>query len=151
MFGTVRLRNIRIAAISAVCVIIIAAVCLPTLRLGAPDTVEIGGESYSMRAENGEDIKAFISACGYETDELISDREITVPKIWNDTYKDYNDTQLRQGFDLTPYKGKPARELIYSLVSDDGYITLLVSEGRMIAAHKSAMDGGEYEPLISDP
>lgn len=151
MFGTVRLRNIRIAAISAVCVIIIAAVCLPTLRSGAPDTVEIGGESYSMRAENGEDIKAFISACGYETDELISDREITVPKIWNDTYKDYNDTQLRQGFDLTPYKGKPARELIYSLSSADGYITLLVSEGRMIAAHKSAMDGAGYEPLISDP
>ena len=149
MFGTVKLNNRRLTVFSLLCLVIFVLVCFLALRAGAPDTVTIDGDPYSLRAVDDEDIAAFLSACGYEAAERVSDREITVPKTWNDTYDAYHALQQQQGLDLVPYKGKTAREAVYAVAGGDRYITLLISDGRIIAAHISAMrPGAELLPLL---
>ena len=96
------------------------------------------------------DITAFISVCGYDDADLISDTDITVPKHWNTAYTAYNDLQLAQGFDLTPYKGKSARELVFSLSDSPEHLYLLLCDDKIIAAHICSHDGSAVRPLISD-
>ena len=150
MFRAFKLKNIYLTVFSLLCLLIFTAVCLLSLRAGAPDTVEINGENYSLRAEDEADIAAFISVCGYEVGEQLSEREITVPKYWNDTYTNYNELQRQQGFDLVPYKGKSACELCYTVDGSDKMITLLIGEDRIIAAHICDTDGGNMQPFINE-
>ena len=149
MFGSIRFKNIRLTVFCLICAAVFVAVSLVMLRAGAPDTVEINGEDYSLRAEDEEDIEAFIKACGYDTEGILTDMEITVPKVWNDTYIGYNELQKAQGLDLTQYKGKIAQEYIYACRGGDSCITLIVSDGRIAAAHISATDGSDMRPLIN--
>lgn len=147
MFGSVKVKNWKLTVFSLICLALFVAVCLLALRAGAPDTVDINGESYSLRAEDEEDTRAFITACGYEAGGLISRRAVTVPMYWNDTYTEYSETQTAQGFDLVPYKGKEAEELTYAPDGDER-ITLLISGNKIIAAHICDTDGGDMRPLI---
>ena len=149
MFGSVKIKNRYITVFSLLCLLIFVAVCLLTLRAGAPDTVEINGESYSLRAQDEADIAAFVSACGYEIGDLLSDGEITVPKHWNETYSQYNELQRAQGFDLVPYKGKPARKTEYALADSEEVLTLLIGEQQIIAAHICGADGKNIQPLVT--
>ena len=150
MFRAFKLKNIRLTVFSLLCLLIFTTVCLLSLRAGTPDTVEINGKNYSLRAEDEADITAFINVCGYEVGEQLYEREITVPKHWNDIYTRYNELQRQQGFDLLPYKGKSARELCYTVDGSDKTITLLLGESRIIAAHICASDGENMQPFINE-
>lgn len=150
MFRSVKLKNIHLTVFSLLCLLVFTIICLLALRAGAPDTVEINGESYSLRAEDEADIAAFINVCGYEVGESLYEREITVPKHWNDTYIRYNELQQQQGLDLVPYKGKSARELCYAVADSDKTITLLLGEERIIAAHICDADGENMRPFINE-
>ena len=148
MFGSVRFKNIRLTVFSLVCTAVFIAVCLIALKAGAPDTVSIGSEDYSLSAADEADITAFISVCGYDTADMISDTVITVPKHWNTAYTEYNGMQLAQGFDLTPYKGKSARELVFRLAGSSEYLYIMLCDGKIIAAHICSYDGSGIRPLI---
>ena len=149
MFGSLQLKNRYITVISLICLVIFTALCFVMLRAGAPDTVEIGGESYTLRAGDEADIAAFVKLCGCELSEKLSERGITVPKHWNDLYTEYNELQRQQGFDLVPYKGKSASEAVYAIADSEEFLTLLISDGRIIAAHICGADGGDMKPLIN--
>ena len=146
MFGSIKVKHRRLAILLPV-LVILTALLLLLLRSGAPDTIDINGERVSLRVKDDEELKAFCEECSYETYEPVSDREITVPLHWNETYQEYNELQKVQGFDLVPYKGKSARELVYA-VPDDEYLTLLISDKRIIAAHLSASDGSNMRVLL---
>lgn len=146
MFGTISVSGRKLTALSAMCFLVFLGVCLLMLRATAPDTVSIGGEPYPLSAEDSGDIESFISECGYTAVELAEDARITVPKTWNDVYSGYNELQLSQGFDLTPYKGREARRLVYSLADGASYAELLVCDGRIVAAHRCSMRPAE-EPM----
>lgn len=148
MFRSVKLKNVPLTVFSLVCLVLFVAVCLLMLRAGAPDTVTIGGEAYSLRAEDEDDLTAFLPVCGYSAGELLSERDVVIPKIWNDTYIRYNKLQRMQGFDLVPYKGKPARETVRQDADSGAVITLLTADGKIIAGHISSADGSEMHPLI---
>ena len=150
MFGSVRMGGKRLTVFSLLCFLIFLGVCLIMLRASAPDTVGIRGESYPLSVEDDGDIAAFIKACGYEAGELIADGEITVPKIWNDVYSEYNALQRSQGLDLTQYKGKTSRRTVFELKGSDELAELLISGGRIIAAHISGMKPGEAPKAMID-
>ena len=147
MFGSFRFKNIRFTVICLVCAAAFVAIGLVVLHTGAPDTVEPNGGSCSLSVEDEGDIIDFISRCGREVEGIVTDMEITVPNIWNDTYTRYNELQMAQGLDLTYYKGKPAHEYIYAL-SDGGCAEIVTAGGRIIAAHLSEPDGSDQRPLI---
>lgn len=146
MFRAVKVKNPKLIVIALLCAILVIAICALMLRIGAPDTVDIDGRSFSLRAEDDGDIEAFLSACGYPDAELLTDTEIVIPKIWNGVYEDYNELQRCQGFDLVPYKGKSARQLIYS--ADSVCPTVLIYDSAIIAGHSCDPDGSHLSPLI---
>lgn len=144
MFRSVRLKSIRLTILSLIGVLLFVTICLVALRGKPQDQWDINGEKISLTAENEADVEAFLTACGYEAPEFLFTHEITVPKQWNDVYTRYNELQREQGFDLVPYKGKPAAEYLY-FVDDTLNATVLVSDGRIIAAHICDIDGGEMK------
>ncbi|MBQ3284685.1 MAG: DUF4830 domain-containing protein [Ruminococcus sp.] len=147
MFRSVNLKNTRAAVFCAIGALLLAAVCFFALRPSTPDTVTINGESVSLRVEDEEDAERFLTACGYEKPEFLFENEITVPKHWNETYTRYNELQRQQGFDLAPFKGKPAKEYVY-FVADARNATVLVSGNRIIAAHVCSCDGSEMRMIL---
>ena len=147
MFGSVKVKNWRLTVLMLIGFVMLAAVCLMILRSGTPESVEIDGVEVSLCAENGEAVALFCEACGYPVGEPLSDREITVPKHWNEIYQRYNELQKEQGFDLLLYKGKTARELVYA-VSDDELFTLLICDNKICAAHLSSADGTEMHGIL---
>lgn len=149
MFRSVKIKNIRLTILSLIGVLLFIAICLVALRGGARDTIDVDGEKVSLYAEDEADVESFLTACGYGSPEFLFEHEITVPKNWNDVYTQYNELQLRQGFDLVPYKGKTAEEYVY-FVSDCRNVTVLVSENKIIAAHICYCDGSEMRIIGSD-
>ena len=138
MFGSVKIKNRLLTAISLLCVALFVAAAFLLLRSSAPDTIAINGANVPLGVSDDGDISAFLRLCGYEPIQTVSDREITVPTVWNDVYTEYQELQRAQGFDLAPYKGKPSREL--TLDCGDEYVTMLMCEDRIIAAHINGID-----------
>lgn len=146
MFRSVKLKNIKVTFVCVLGVSLILAACFLILRSSAPDTVMIGDKPYPLQAQDSSDVEAFLTACGYESPEYLFENDITVPKHWNDIYTSYNELQRQQGFDLTPYKGKSAKEYVY-FVDDTLNAVVLLSDDRIIAAHISECDGSEMRIL----
>ena len=145
MFGSVKVKNRWVTVLSLLCAAVFVAACFFMLRSAAPEMAEINGVDVPLGVTDDGDISAFLSFCGYEDMQKLSDREITVPVIWNDVYTDYQELQRSQGFDLVPYKGRQARELIFDC--GDDCVTLLISGEKIIAAHINGADGNA-EPVI---
>ena len=141
MFGSVRFGGRKLTVVSLLCFFVFLAVCLFALKFGVPDTVVIGEVAYSLSVENDGDVERFIAACGADVDELISDKTVKVPKEWNAFFEGYAQLQKAQGLDISRYKGKEAKELIYSLKNSGDYAAVLICDGRIAAAHLSRMDG----------
>jgi hypothetical protein len=149
VFGAVKIGSRKMTLFSVGCFLVFLAVCVVMLRTGAPDTVTLGGEVYPLSVEDDGDIAAFLTACGCPDAECVTDDQITVPKNWNAAYEAYQQLQQEQGFDLVPYKGKDARLLVYVIDGGADDATVLVSGGRIIAAHRGGMVQGEaMKPLI---
>ena len=146
MFQSVRLKNIRLTILSLIGVLLFVTICLVALRGRAADTMEINGETVTLRAGDEADVEHFLTSCGYSSPKFLFQHEITVPKNWNDIYTEYNELQRQQGFDLVPYKGKTATEYEY-FVDDTLNASVLVSENRIIAAHVANCDGREMRMI----
>ena len=149
MFRCLKIKNLRLTVIAAIGLILLLTVCLLSLRSVPPKTVSAGGEDVGVIVHSDEEIEAFIAASGCAVEGCVSDESITVPKTWNETYEAYNELQQRQGFNLRLYKGKTVRKLVYAAADSDSYVTVLVSDGRIIAADIcAARHGSEPEALI---
>ena len=146
MFRSVKISSNKLTIFLLICAVVFVAVCFLMLRAGAPDSVDINGKPYSLRAVDDEDIAAFLSICGYPAATCISRHDIKVPLHWNEIYERYQALQKKQGLDLVPYKGKPATELIYE--ADRRYITVIVSDDHIIAVHICDADGGNMEGIL---
>lgn len=95
----------------------------------------------SLVATNEQERLAFISAFGWEVDtDSVEIQEIVIPDVFDDVYKNYNQIQLDQGFDLTKYAGQRIKRWTYVVKNypdtspEDDYIrlNLLISDGIII-------------------
>ena len=145
MFGSVKVKNRWVTVFSLLCAAVFVAVCFLMLRSTAPDFVEINGADVPLGVSDDEGIAVFLGYCGYDDSPVLSDKEIIVPVIWNDVYEEYQELQEAQGFDLVPYKGKQAREIGFDC--GDEFVTVLVCDEKIIAAHKTDTDG-IIKPII---
>lgn len=69
----------------------------------------------------------------------VSKTKITIPSEFNEAYTQYNDLQLSQGLDLTPYKGEEAMLYTYKILNfpdnpDNVTANLLIVNDRLVAA-----------------
>ena len=106
---SLKVKKHTVTLVSLICAAVFVFVCFFALRLSSADTITVGDKTVTLTAESEEDIGEFISALGYEADELISKREVVIPSQWNELYTSYAQTQKEQGFDLSKIKGKDAK------------------------------------------
>ena len=106
------------------------------------------GAQMPVSCQNKAERSAYISALGWEFDENETEKEITIPLEFNQVYKDYNEIQKQQGFDLEDFKRKTATVYTYNITNykDNGRVIadLIVCGGVLIGADlcdPSASDG----------
>ena len=84
-----------------------------------------------------EERRNYLTSFGWEADEE-TQKEITVPLHFNDVYTNYNAVQQKQGFDLSPYKGKKAVLYTYKITNypDNERVVadLIVIDGKIVGA-----------------
>ena len=68
----------------------------------------------SLRAETNEQRVAYLASLGWEVDaEPIEALRFTLPDELVEPYRSYNEIQLKQGFDLSPYLGETLERYTY--------------------------------------
>ena len=64
-----------------------------------------------------EERKAYLTSLGYTFEKEEHSKNIVIPSEFNDVYKDYNNIQKQQGFNLEKYKGKSAVIYTYNITN----------------------------------
>lgn len=106
-----------IAAVVAFGVVLIAIILLA----GALKRQEAPGEAL-VTAATEEERSAYLRSLGWEIeDSPMETLEFMLPQPLNESYQDYNQLQLEQGFDLTPYAGMQVKRYSYRVTNYPGY------------------------------
>lgn len=97
---------------------------------------------------------AFIENMGYKVQREIPEqaKQIEIPYVFSDIYKQYQAVQQKAGYDLEKYAGSKATLYTYSLVYEnrtDVYAHLLVVNDKIIGGDISALsvENGFINPL----
>ncbi len=105
------LKKILIFCIGIVVAVTVAIVFFMGLDEES-NTDMTGGVSTLAKTEN--DIHSFISSFGWETDvSPVEVRQVAIPESFDEVYKNYNQIQLSQGFDLRKYAGVSVKRWTY--------------------------------------
>ncbi len=79
-------------------------------------------ESISVKASTAEERISFLSQFGWEIDEEpVEVSEVIIPSEFDETYTQYNEIQIAQGFDLSTYAGMRVKRWTYSVKNYKGY------------------------------
>lgn len=138
-------------------VLVIGAVVWGVTAL-VPKAVETAGTETAAAATEGLDAKlknneqrvALLESFGWKVNpEPRSEREVQIPKAFDETYEAYNAIQLGQGLDLAPYQGKRATLYTYELTeyptgAEGVTANLLVRKNKLIAADISAAEADGF-------
>lgn len=93
--------------------------------------------------------EAFINELGWEIElDKEESKSVTLPESLDGVMRDYNEMQLKQGYDLRRYLGQGCTCYTYPVTNYPGYdrevyITLYIKGQRVIAGdiHTNALDG----------
>lgn len=130
---------------------VLAAILLITgVIVGITRTAQSGEPATPDSAVTEEPALRFLTEAGYHPARLERQRQITVPKSFNQTYEAYNALQRQAGFDLEPYRGKTADMLTYTLSGDSpAYAVVLLCGGKVVGGHLTDGEyGSENLPLL---
>lgn len=137
-------------------VIAVGAVALgvAVLAPAAAETVSASASQGEMdldsKLKTNEQRVALLESYGWTVaPEPRSEREVQIPKTFDDTYQAYNAIQLEQGLDLIPYQGKRATLYTYELTDyptgEQGVTAnLLIRRNRLIAADISSAEADGF-------
>lgn len=118
--------------------------------------ITVGEVGLDSKLKTNEQRVALLESYGWQVDpEPRSEREVQIPKTFDDTYQAYNAIQLEQGLDLTPYQGKRATLYTYELTAyptgEQGVIAnLLIRRNRLIAADISSAEADGFVHGITE-
>lgn len=88
---------------------------------------------------------AFLKSLGWEVDEEpVEIVEVVIPQTFNAVYKNYNEIQKAQGFDLTKYRGARAKRWTYNVKNYPGaaegiHANLLIYKNKLIGGDVSSV------------
>ena len=122
--------------------VILISVCAVVLLSFAGRVQQIrNGDAPALSAASEEEILTFISGYGWQVDESpVEVREVIIPATFDEVYKNYNQIQTEQGFNLEKYAGQRVKRWTYivrnypetSPADDFIRINILVSDGVVI-------------------
>lgn len=149
----VSVKKIVAGVLAAGAVVAGIVLLLPTAENAQTTVGEVGLDS---KLKTNEQRVALLESYGWQVDpEPRSEREVQIPKTFDDTYQAYNAIQLEQGLDLTPYQGKRATLYTYELTAyptgEQGVIAnLLIRRNRLIAADISSAEADGFVHGITE-
>lgn len=88
---------------------------------------------------------AYLASFGWEVEEEPWEiLEIVIPEEFDNAYEQYNQLQIKQGFDLTRWHGKTARRYTYRILNypaptDTVYANLIICDQQIIAGDVSSV------------
>ena len=102
---------------AALGVVLIAAIVLVNHFKGASSP---GAEP--LTAATDQERTAYLAQLGWEADPTpVETLTFSLPQPLNAAYEEYNQMQLEQGFDLTPYAGMQVQRYSYAIRNYPGY------------------------------
>ena len=149
----VSVKKIVAGVLAAGAVVAGIVLLLPAAEDAQTTVGEVGLDS---KLKTNEQRVALLESYGWQVDpEPRSEREVQIPKTFDDTYQAYNAIQLEQGLDLTPYQGKRATLYTYELTAyptgEQGVIAnLLIRRNRLIAADISSAEADGFVHGITE-
>ncbi len=121
--------------LAVLCVFLIAAIVL-LLHTRAP---AVEGGTPELRMETSEARVEYLASLGWEVEETpLESLRLTLPEELVEPYRSYNELQLRQGFDLTPFLGETLERCTYAVKNYPGraggcQADLYLSDGVLVA------------------
>jgi len=138
-------RKKAVIIVVAVAIIIAAAVLLTGFSDRASET---GLFSWGEKYKTDKDRVEFLKELGWEAEpEPTQSRKVIIPKEFDQVLTQYNELQLKQGYDLTDYAGTEVELYCYRIKNYKGQenveATLFICSGKVIGGdiHSNAMDG----------
>ena len=132
------------------------AVLAPAAAETASASAAQGEVELDSKLKTNEQRVALLESYGWQVDpEPRSEREVQIPKTFDETYQAYNAIQLEQGLDLVPYQGKRATLYTYELTEyptgEEGVTAnLLIRRNRLIAADISSAESDGFVHGITE-
>ncbi|ODU58641.1 MAG: hypothetical protein ABT01_00115 [Clostridium sp. SCN 57-10] len=144
------LKKVLAAAIAVILVVVLLILLIPNRDVYRADDAfgtEPTSAAGSKLRTNAERVD-FIRTLGYTVkEEPLEEREVLIPREWNETYAKYNELQKTCGFDLTDYKGKRVTMCTFAVVQDGSEdelrCELLLYKNRLVggSVYTVAVDG----------
>lgn len=113
----------------------------------------------NFSASTDEERLAFISQLGYTVEEEpVSVGEVLIPENFDEVYTQYNELQLKSGFDLSDYKGCTVKKWTFRVTNYSEYensdairLTLLIYKGKVIGGDICSTEfDGFMQPLFEE-
>ncbi|MGN0550263.1 MAG: DUF4830 domain-containing protein [Acutalibacteraceae bacterium] len=158
MFFSKKINHKLCVAVSCTALVLLFIIVKLTACGGVKNTATSAtAGTYSLMAETNEDRISFLKQFNWQVNPEPSEiTQVLIPQTFNKTYEKYNEIQLKQGLDLTKYKGKSCKRISYEITNypeENAPVraNLLIYENRVIGgdvcsmAFDGFMHGFEYE------
>lgn len=121
-------------------VLVCAGVVLPSFSPALPAGAENSVPSTAKVRSNADRV-AYLAEYGWEVSpEPLSTEELLIPAKMDESYQEYLDLQLSQGFDLTQYAGKRVKRYTYEIYNYPSGETGVQAN---LLVHRNTAIGGE--------
>lgn len=82
----------------------------------------VGYVSAAFGSVTREDAAAFLEECGWKLKaDSASQEQVVIPTEFSDVYQRYNNLQLKQGYDLTAYRGETVTRYTFQVLNFTEY------------------------------
>lgn len=132
-------RKKIVAALSVLLAVGVAFTVFLSSKSAAANVAQNNSKKITdLNAENNEQRIRYLKSFGWEVSEEPTEIvEVAIPTEFNDVYEKYNIIQKKQGFDLSPYRGKTVKRWTYDVKNypdNKPYVkaNLLVFENKII-------------------
>ena len=127
---TVKIKSFW-AAVTVLAIVVVAAAAVLFAFKHAQE------KTAAYRMTNETQRQQFIKDLGWKvSDEYDTCRIVIIPEEFDEVYKNYNDLQKQQGFDLTEYKGRTVEIYSYPVYNYEGeqnvMMNLMICDGMLI-------------------
>ena len=112
--------------------------------------IALGKDAPTYSGRSNPERIAFLEHCGWEVAELpTASGRVQIPPEFDDVYRNYNQLQRKQGFDLEKYAGKAVERYQYTVTNYPNYsgevrANLLIFDGKIIAGDICSLELGGF-------